>query len=68
LACAGAPRVPPVGHDHEPAIFFDDTLLGFETIWAAGGTPNSMFRPRPLDILRLTGGTVAAFAKQDRTG
>lgn len=57
--------VPPIGHDNQPVIFIDDTLLGFETIWAAGGTPNAVFRLRPDDLLRLTGGTVAAIAEQD---
>lgn len=60
--------VPPVGHRNAPVIFIDDTLLGFETIWAAGGTPNAVFRLSPSDLLRLTGGTVAAIAKPDRPG
>lgn len=55
--------VPPVGHRSASVIFIDETLLGFETIWAAGGTPNSVFRLRPDDLVRLTGGTVASIAK-----
>ena len=55
--------VPPVGHRRASVIFIDETLLGFETIWAAGGTPNSVFRLRPDDLVRLTGGTVASIAK-----
>ena len=43
-------------------------LLGFDMIWAAGGTPNAVFRLRPDDLLRLTGGTVADIAKPDRPG
>ena len=58
--------VPPIGHRNAPIIVIDDTLLGFETLWAAGGTPNSVFRLTPEDLLRLTGGTVAAIAKEDR--
>jgi prolyl-tRNA editing enzyme YbaK/EbsC (Cys-tRNA(Pro) deacylase) len=54
--------VPPVGHRSAPVIFIDETLLGFETIWAAGGTPNAVFRLQPDDLVRLTGGQVAAIA------
>ena len=55
--------VPPIGHRTPPVIFIDETLLEFETIWAAGGTPNAVFRLHPDDLVRLTGGTVAAIAK-----
>lgn len=55
--------VPPVGHRSPPVIFIDETLLGFETIWAAGGTPNAVFRLQPDDLVRLTGGQVAAIAR-----
>jgi prolyl-tRNA editing enzyme YbaK/EbsC (Cys-tRNA(Pro) deacylase) len=60
--------VPPVGHRREAVIFIDETLLDFETIWAAGGTPNAVFRLSPGDLVRLTGGEVAAIAKQGRQG
>ena len=55
--------VPPVGHRTRPLIFIDETLLEFETIWAAAGTPNAVFQLRPDDLVRLTGGTVATIAK-----
>lgn len=55
--------VPPIGHLTPPIVFIDETLLDFESIWAAGGTPNAVFQLRPDDIVRLTGGTVAAIAK-----
>ena len=55
--------VPPVGHRSESAILIDETLLAFETIWAAGGTPNAVFRLTPDDLVQLTGGTVAAIAE-----
>ena len=54
--------VPPVGHRSESVIFIDETLLTFETIWAAAGTPNAVFRLTPAVLVRLTGGTVAAIA------
>lgn len=55
--------VPPVGHSADSAIFIDETLLTFDTIWAAGGTPNAVFRLKPDDLVRLTGGTVAEIAE-----
>jgi prolyl-tRNA editing enzyme YbaK/EbsC (Cys-tRNA(Pro) deacylase) len=55
--------VPPIGHRTPPVVFIDETLLGFETIWAAAGTPNSVFSLRPDDLVRLTAGTVAAIAE-----
>jgi len=55
--------VPPVGHCSESAIFIDENLLAFDTVWAAGGTPNAVFRLTPDDLVRLTGGTVAAIAE-----
>ena len=51
--------VPPVGHATAPAVLLDRDLEAFETIWAAGGTPNAVFRLTPVDLARLTG---AAFA------
>lgn len=56
--------VPPIGHRSQSVIFIDETLLTFETIWAAGGTPNAVFRLKPDDLVRLTGGTVATIAQQ----
>lgn len=55
--------VPPVGHRSQSVILIDETLLTFDTIWAAGGTPNAVFRLKPDDLVRLTGGTVAAIAQ-----
>lgn len=55
--------VPPIGHRIPPLVVIDETLLGFETIWAAAGTPNAVFRLRPDDLVRLTSGAVAAIAR-----
>ncbi|MEM7502337.1 MAG: YbaK/EbsC family protein [Pseudomonadota bacterium] len=51
--------VPPLAHREQPIAFIDKTLLGFETIWAAAGTPNAVFRLNPKDLIRLSGGTVS---------
>ena len=55
--------VPPVGHRTESMIFIDENLLAFDTIWAAAGTPNAVFRLSPDALVELTGGTVAAIAR-----
>ena len=51
--------VPPVGHAVAPATLIDEDLLQFETIWAAAGTPNAVFKLRPGELVELTGGRVA---------
>ena len=54
--------VPPVAHRIQPVVFIDRTLLDHETIWAAAGTPNAVFRLGPGDLVRLSGGDVADIA------
>ncbi len=51
--------VPPVGHVEAPVTLIDQDLMGFETIWAAAGTPNAVFRLTPAQLVELTGGRVA---------
>ena len=51
--------VPPIAHREQLIAFIDKTLLGFETIWAAAGTPNAVFRLTSKDLVRLSGGTVS---------
>ncbi|RBP12287.1 prolyl-tRNA editing enzyme YbaK/EbsC (Cys-tRNA(Pro) deacylase) [Roseiarcus fermentans] len=55
--------VPPVAHATKPVVLIDETLMGFETIWAAAGTPNAVFRLTPAELVALTGGTIAAIAR-----
>lgn len=35
--------VPPLGHTHRLPTVVDDSLLRFETVWCAAGTPNAVF-------------------------
>jgi prolyl-tRNA editing enzyme YbaK/EbsC (Cys-tRNA(Pro) deacylase) len=44
--------------------FVDEALVGYETVWAAAGTPDAVFPIAPGDLVRLSGGTVAAFAER----
>ena len=55
--------VPPVGHASRPAVLIDRDLERFPYVWAAGGTPNAVFRIAPADLIRLTQGRVVDVAK-----
>jgi prolyl-tRNA editing enzyme YbaK/EbsC (Cys-tRNA(Pro) deacylase) len=50
--------VPPIGHLVPPVTFIDEDLLRYEAIWAAAGTPFSVFRLTPDQLVRMTGGRV----------
>ena len=50
--------VPPAGHSQPLPTFIDEDLLDFTEIWAAAGTPFAVFRLRPADLPRMTGGQV----------
>jgi len=52
--------VAPVGHAQDLDTFIDEDLLRYDEIWAAAGTPNALFRLLPADLVRMTGGRVAA--------
>ena len=43
---------------------FDEDLLRYETIWAAAGTPRSVFAIDPQRLLEITGGQVADFVER----
>jgi prolyl-tRNA editing enzyme YbaK/EbsC (Cys-tRNA(Pro) deacylase) len=50
--------VPPLGHRERLTVLIDQDLLQYSEIWAAAGTPNSLFRLDPRDLVPLTGGQV----------
>lgn len=58
--------VPPIGHATAPIVLIDESLLAFEEIWAAAGTPNAVFKLTPDNLVALTGGRVAAVAGNSR--
>ncbi len=41
---------PPFGHPRPILAFMDQDLLGYEEIWAAAGTPDSVFRTTPEEL------------------
>ena len=52
--------VAPVGHTEKPVTLIDEDLLQYAEIWAAAGTPNSVFRLTPEALIAMTGGRVIA--------
>jgi prolyl-tRNA editing enzyme YbaK/EbsC (Cys-tRNA(Pro) deacylase) len=55
--------VAPIGHTGPITTLIDEHLLQFPEIWAAAGHPNMVFRLRPDDLVRMTGGRVAPVAR-----
>jgi prolyl-tRNA editing enzyme YbaK/EbsC (Cys-tRNA(Pro) deacylase) len=51
--------VPPYGHAERLVTLVDEDLLGYDEIWAAAGTPRSVFPLTPAELLERSGGTVA---------
>ena len=48
--------VPPVGHDRELRTLLDNSLKRFTEIWAAAGTPESVFCMSSDQLEKITGG------------
>jgi prolyl-tRNA editing enzyme YbaK/EbsC (Cys-tRNA(Pro) deacylase) len=55
--------VPPFGHPQEMTIFIDADLMRFDEIWAAAGTPYSVFPIAPQTLCDVTGGKVIDLRK-----
>lgn len=55
--------VPPIGHAEPPLVLIDADLAALETVWAAAGTPNAVFRLTPAELVSMTGGRVEAVRK-----
>jgi prolyl-tRNA editing enzyme YbaK/EbsC (Cys-tRNA(Pro) deacylase) len=51
--------VPPIAHAAPMTAYIDEDLVGYDSIWAAAGTPNAIFRLTPEELQRMTGGTIA---------
>jgi hypothetical protein len=46
---------PPFGHPTRLRAFLDRDLLAHEDVWAAAGTPDSVFRTSPSELQRSAG-------------
>lgn len=55
--------VPPLGHRQQIATFIDETLLRYDLLWAAAGTPHAVFQLPSADLQAMTNGQVAAIAE-----
>lgn len=53
--------VSPVGHLNPAKCFFDPTLLGYQVVYAAAGTPRHLFPCPPETLMTLCNGTQADF-------
>lgn len=51
--------VPPYGHATRLDTLVDSDLLVYDEIWAAAGTPRSVFPLTPDELVERSGGTVA---------
>jgi prolyl-tRNA editing enzyme YbaK/EbsC (Cys-tRNA(Pro) deacylase) len=50
--------VAPLAHPVPLVTYIDRDLLQYDTIWAAGGTPNTVFALTPAQLHTITAGTV----------
>ena len=50
---------PPFGHPSPLRVFCDRDLLGYEEVWAAAGTPRTVFPISPQELLRASGAEAA---------
>ncbi|MFI7019808.1 YbaK/EbsC family protein [Streptomyces sp. NPDC050164] len=50
--------VPPFGHRTKTRVLADRSLLGHDLVWAAAGTPYTVFPMAPRDLVAHAGGTL----------
>ena len=55
----------PLGHAEPPIVLIDRELLALDQIWAAAGTPHSVFHLTADELIRISGGTVADVKQGD---
>jgi prolyl-tRNA editing enzyme YbaK/EbsC (Cys-tRNA(Pro) deacylase) len=55
--------VPPFCHDESVPVVIDETLLAFETVWAAAGTPTAVFPIDPDELRRYADAEPASVAE-----
>jgi len=51
--------VPPFGHKNQLPLYIDEDFQQFDIIWAAAGTPNTVFPITPADLVQATQGVIA---------
>lgn len=55
---------PPFGHPRPLRSFLDEDLRALEEVWAAAGTPDSVFPLSPAELLRVSGAHPVAIAER----
>ena len=50
--------VPPICHETPVPVLFDETLLDFEEVWAAAGTPEAVWPIEPQRLVEISDATV----------
>lgn len=50
--------IPPIAHPRPMETYLDEDLLQYATLWAAAGTPNSLFELTPAALQQMTAGQV----------
>jgi prolyl-tRNA editing enzyme YbaK/EbsC (Cys-tRNA(Pro) deacylase) len=58
--------VPPLGYPGPLQVYVDQDLLLHDEVWAAAGTPNSVFRISPSELVRVSNGRIVDV--KERTG
>lgn len=53
--------VPPFGHDQPVRTWIDPHLLTMDEVWAAAGTPKTVFAIDPNELVKITGADVFDF-------
>ncbi|MGI8690344.1 MAG: YbaK/EbsC family protein [Thermomicrobiales bacterium] len=54
--------VPPIGHPRPLRTFIDRDLTQYEAVYAAAGTPHTVFGIAPAELVRITNGRVIDLA------
>ena len=54
--------VPPFGHGLP--VLFDEALMRFDSVWAAGGDANSLFEIDPRNLVECTAATVVPLGEE----
>tara|TARA_B100000287_G_scaffold85945_1_gene78546 strand:- start:268 stop:753 length:486 start_codon:yes stop_codon:yes gene_type:complete len=54
--------VPPFGLRQKLRVFIDETLLSYSEVWAAAGTPNTVFEIDPKRLVAASGAEVSQIA------
>lgn len=55
---------PPFGHPISLPVVVDRDLMGYDMVWAAAGTPDTVFPLTPTELLDLSGGRAADFREE----